>query len=78
MMSDWVKYIENMIKPFTLKHIIYLILVTAVTTYITEYILRIRLIKWIYVGTLVVIIATLYNQGDDKDAVFDAFKFVTI
>ena len=78
MESGWLTYFKQKLYPFTLKHLIYLILITAITTYITDYVLKIRLLKWIYFGTISVIIATLYNQGDDKDAVVDVFKLATI
>jgi hypothetical protein len=76
--SDWLIFLKQKLYPFTFKHLFYLILFTIITTYITEYILKIRLLKWIYFGTIFVIIATLYNKGDTKDALYDAFKLATI
>lgn len=56
-------YVEQQIYPFTVKHILYFIIVTAVTYYITEYFIRFKLLKWIYFGTLIVIGANMLNQG---------------
>ena len=78
MTSGWIDFFEQKLYPFTLKHLIYLALITIVTTYITEYVLRIRLLKWIYFGTVTVIIATLYNKGDDKAAALNIFRLATI
>lgn len=73
-----IDYIKRKLYPFTFRHILYLILFTAVTTYIVDYILQFRLLKWIYFGTLSVIVATLYNQGDDTDAALNIFKLATL
>jgi|688.fasta_scaffold1143064_2 hypothetical protein len=70
--------IKEIIYPFTFKHIIYLIIVTAVTTYILDYFLKFKLLKWIYVGTIIVTVASLYKQGNDKAAVEDVFKLARI
>ena len=69
-------YIRESIYPLTFNHIIYIILFTVVTTYITDYFLNYKLFKWIYVTTIFVLIVTLYNQGDNRDAAADAFKLV--
>lgn len=61
------RYIQNKVGTFTLFHIIYFIIGTAITIYITRYFLQFKLFKWIYVGTLIVLIATLYNQGRSED-----------
>lgn len=66
--------VKQQLYPFTLTHLAYFAIFTVVTTYILNYFLKFRLLKWIYVGTLVVIGATLYNRGDDEEAALDAFK----
>ncbi len=71
-------YLEEQLYPFTITHLIIFITVTAITYYITEYILKFRLLKWIYVGTLSVLIANLYKAGDDKKAARDIFKLATL
>lgn len=75
---NWLASLKQMLYPFTLKHLIYFIIITGITTYITEYFLKFKLLKWIYVGTVSVIIATLYNKGDDKDVALDVFKLATL
>ena len=71
-------YLEEQLYPFTITHLITFTLFTAITYYITEYILKFKLLKWIYIGTLIVIIANLYRQGDDKKAAKDIFKLATL
>lgn len=72
------EYIRQRLYPFTFEHLIYVLVFTGLTTIISEYVFRFRLLKWIYVGTMVVIAATLYNEGDDKKAVGEIFKLATV
>ena len=62
------KYVRERIYPLTLTHLIYLALLFVVTTYISNYFLRFRLIKWIYYGTLIVLFASIFQQGRDEDS----------
>ena len=64
--------------PFTFKHLIYVIIFTVVTSYIADFFFQFRLLKWIYMGTICVIAANLYNQGNDKKAIDQIFKLATI
>jgi hypothetical protein len=59
-----VDYVKNKIYPFTLTHMIYVIVTSIALYYVTEYFLRFRLIRWVYFGTLTVIAATLFNNGE--------------
>lgn len=73
-----IDYVKNKIYPFTLTHIIYVIITSAVLYYITEYFLRFRLIRWVYFGTLAVIAATLFNNGEPKEGAKEIFKLATL
>ena len=72
------EYIRQRLYPFTFEHLIYVLVFTGLTTIISEYVFRFRLLKWIYVGTIAVIAATLYTEGDDKKAVGEIFKLATV
>ena len=69
--------IQQFIHPFTFEHILY-IGGFIITTYITNFFLSFKLIKWIYIGTFIVLIANLYKQGNDKKVVKDLFKLATV
>ncbi len=71
-------YLHDKLYPFTIWHLITVLFVTAVTYYITEYFLGFKLVRWIYIGTLIVIGASMYKQGDGKDAAKDIFKLATL
>lgn len=73
-----IEYVKNKIFPLTLSHIIYVIIMSAVIYYITEYFLRFNLIRWIYVGTLVVIAATLFHNGEPQEGARELFKLAVM
>ena len=70
--------IKQYLYPFTFEHIFYIIIGAIISTYISDFFLSFRLLKWIYIGTLVVLVATLYKHGDNKNAAKDIFKLATI
>lgn len=77
MESTWEKgkkYVRERIYPFTFQHILYLILFTIITTYITDHFLKFRLFKWIYYGTIIVVAANLYKDGQGERAAGELFK----
>ena len=71
-------YVAESIYPFTFNHLIYFILFTVVTTYITDYFLNYKLFKWIYFASAFVIIINIYNNGNPKAAAVDAFKLAYV
>ncbi len=71
-------YLHDKLYPFTIWHLITVIFVTAVTYYITEYFLGFKLVRWIYIGTIIVIGASMYKRGDGQDAAKDIFKLATL
>jgi hypothetical protein len=73
-----IDYVKSKLYPFTLSHLIYAIITTVAVYYVTEYFLRIRLIRWIYFGTLAVIAATMFNNGEPAKGGAEIFKLVTI
>lgn len=78
-----VHYAKEKYYPTTIKHFIYIIIYLLITYYITDYFLNFKLIRWIYVGTLVVAIATLYHEpyqieGRNKKIAKDLFTLATI
>jgi hypothetical protein len=78
MLQEAKNYLEEQLYPFTITHLITFILFTAISYYVTEYILKLRLLKWIYIATLIVLIANLYKVGDNKKAAKDIFKLATL
>lgn len=71
------EYIINKLYPLTLTHLIYLLIVLGISYYITEYLLKIKLFKWVYVATFIVLTVSSFKEGDDARAVKDIFKLAT-
>jgi hypothetical protein len=78
LLQDTKNYLEEQLYPFTITHLIIFTIITVIGYYLTDYLMHFRLLKWIYIGTLIVLIANLYKQGDDKKAAKDIFKLATI
>ena len=67
--------------PTSLRHFIYIAIYFVLTFYITDYFLNFKLIRWIYVGTLIVIIASLFREPtkeNEKRITEDVFKLATL
>lgn len=60
------------------EHIASFIFVTIITGLIASYFLKYKLFKWLYFGTLTVIIVNLVKQGNDKEAAAEIFKLARI
>jgi hypothetical protein len=58
--------------------ILYFIIVTVITGIIADYFLKYKLFKWLYFGTLTVIVISLLKQGNDKEAAAEIFKLARI
>ena len=71
-------YLYNKLYPFTVWHALSVIIVTAVTYFVTEYFLGFKLVRWIYIGTIIVIAASMYRDGNEDELVRDAFKLATL
>jgi hypothetical protein len=80
--STGIQYSKEKYYPTDFKQFIYIIIYLLVTYYLTNYFLNFKLIKWIYIGTLLVGIATLfyepYNINKDKKIIKDIFKLATV
>lgn len=67
-------YIIEEIKELTIYHIITAFIISTITAYI----LRNKLIKWIYVGTWVVFIINAINTGNELEAGKDIYKIARV
>ena len=71
-------YLWDKFYPFTIVHVIGVLIITVISYYIMEFFLGFKLVRWIYIGTLIVIAASMYRDGNEKELVRDAFKLATI
>ena len=62
----------------TITHIIYLIVFASVLSYITEYILKIKYIKWLYYIVVVVLLVKLVRGDHPIAATESAYKLLLL
>jgi multisubunit Na+/H+ antiporter MnhE subunit len=72
--SNTHSYINEQIKELTIYHIISAFIISTITAYI----LRNKLIKWIYVGTWTVFIINAFNTGNELEAGKDIYKIARV
>jgi len=53
--------LRTRIYPLTFIHIVYVIIITILTIMVTRFFLRNTLIKWLYVSSIIIIFANIYN-----------------
>ena len=56
-----VNYAKQRYVPDTFASIIYIVLYTVVVFYITEFLLRGKVTRWLYMGSIVMIVAMIYG-----------------
>lgn len=61
-----VTYAKDRYYPTSFRHLIYIAIYIAVTFYVTDFFMNFRLFRWIYLGTLAVILITVF-YGPKKD-----------
>jgi hypothetical protein len=72
---DWIK---EQWQEMTLEHITYLIVFSIFLTYITNHILKIKNIKWLYYGLFVILMINLVRGGHPVGAVETVYKLILI
>lgn len=85
--SEGILYAKERYYPTTIAHFVYIIIYFIITFYVTDYFLNFKLFKWIYMGTIIVILITLYNKGennkyldrkDKKKVAMEVFNLATL
>ncbi len=72
--NDIHQYLNEQIKELTIYHILSMFIISTITAYI----LRNKLIKWIYVGTWTVFIINAFNTGNELEAGRDIYKIARV
>ncbi len=74
LISDTHRYINKQLQELTIYHILSMFIISTITAYI----LRNKLIKWIYVGTWTVFIINAFNTGNELEAGKDIYKIAKV
>jgi len=70
--------VRRFLRPYTLTHFIALAIVLIVLYYLLVKLLRIRWVRWLYMGILVIAATNFYRHGKKKEAVKDIFKLALV
>ncbi len=73
--TEWLKEQWQML---TFEHIIYLMAFSFVLSYITEYILKFKQMRWLYYGVSIVLLIKLFEGGHPIGGVETVYKLALI
>jgi len=68
-------FIQYHLYPLTVGHLVFLLIYTILSTYAYAYLFRYPLFKWMYLGSIIIFIGSVYGDGDDTTASY--FKLGT-
>ena len=63
--TSGVHYAKDRYVPDTVGSLIYIVLYTAIVFYITEFLMRGKVTRWLYLGSLAMVIAMIYGGSVD-------------
>ena len=73
--TDWLKEQWQLL---TLKHLIYLMVFSIILSYVTEYLLKFKQIRWIYYTAFVILMIKLVEGDHPISAAETVYKFILI
>ena len=65
-------------EKLTVSHVIYLVVFALGLSYITEYILKIRYLKWLYYTVVIILISRLLRSDHPIAATESAYKLILL
>jgi hypothetical protein len=57
-------FVEYHLYPFTFRHLSFLLIYTILSSYLYAYLFRYPLFKWMYLGSIIIFIGSIYGDGD--------------
>jgi len=64
--------------PLTWQHAVGFIVVSVIGYYVVNALFRIPVVRWTYMGVLVMFIASLFHRGEKGKAAADIFKLALV
>ena len=77
-LSKGKEFITEQWDKLTIEHVIYLIVFAFVLSYITEYILKIRYVKWLYYTVVIILLSRLVRSDHPIAATESAYKLILV
>jgi hypothetical protein len=79
---DFYSQITNWLKEqwqqLTVEHVLYLLLFSFILSYVTEYILKFKQIRWLYYSVVVLLLIKLFEGGHPIGGVESVYKLILI
>jgi hypothetical protein len=75
---DIMERIHKNVGPWTWKHVVGIAFVAIVAYYVSDYLFHFKVVRWIYMGILVVFIVSFLHQGKKGKAAVDVFKLALV
>ena len=56
-----IRYVKKRYVPSTLGSVVFILLYTLVVFYMTEYLMKGKLTRWLYIGSVVMVVSMVYS-----------------
>jgi hypothetical protein len=73
--TDWLKEQWQLL---TLRHLIYLMIFSIILSYVTEYLLKFKQIRWIYYTVSILLLIKLFEGGHPIGGIESIYKLILI
>jgi hypothetical protein len=74
--SNVKKFITEQWEQLTIDHVIYLVIFAIILSFITEYILKIRYMKWLYYTIVIILLSRLVRSDHPVAAAESTYKLI--
>lgn len=69
-------FVEYHLYPFTLGHLSFLLIYTIFSSYLYAYLFHYPLFKWIYLGSIIIFIGSIYGDSNENQSSIDRNEFM--
>lgn len=73
-----INWLKEQWQELTVKHILYLLVFSFFLSYITEYILKFKQIRWLYYSVVILLLIKLFEGGHPIGGVESVYKLILI
>lgn len=73
-----INWLKDQWRQLTFEHLIYILAFSFVLSYVTEYILKFKQLRWIYYTVSVLLLIKLFEGGHPVGGIESAYKLILI
>ncbi len=73
-----VNWLKEQWQELTVQHVLYLLLFSFILSYVTEYILKFKQIRWLYYTVSILLLIKLFEGGHPIGGVESVYKLILI